>query len=213
MLQSPKKTLAKYIPIESLDKVSEMLSQGSVRLIIHRARNTKLGDFRCSSPRRIATISVNGNLNVYAFLIVFLHEYAHWQVYARFGHKVEPHGIEWKQAFGWLLRHFCALQCFHPVLRDAIEEYSLDVSAAGLGSPKLQRLLAMFDPELESAQLKKFLEDLPMNALFVASNGMTFRKEEKLRKRYRCLCMNTQRRYLFQPMASVVPIDHHHNKS
>ena len=207
MLQAAKKNLANHLPIEALDQVSELLSREGIRLVIHRGRNTKLGDFRPGPNGAPARISVNGNLNVYAFLIVFLHEYAHWQVHTRFGRRADPHGQEWKQAFGWLLRHFCHAQCFHPVLRDAIEEYSLEVAAAGLGSPKLQRLLTLFDPEPDNQHLKKFLEDLPRDTMFVAGNGMTYLKEEKLRKRYRCLCISTKRRYLFQPMASVTPVE------
>jgi hypothetical protein len=42
-----------------------------------------------------------------------------------------------------------------------------------------------------------------MQALFKLKNGRVFRKEEKLRKRYKCTEIKTRRVYLFSPIAEV----------
>jgi SprT protein len=94
---------------------------------------------------------------------------------------------------------------FSSSLKDEMIEYSFKIKAAGLASPELQRQLRMFDKEPAVENEKVFLEDIPENGLFFAANGRVFRKEDKLRKRYRCLCMRNKRTYLFNPMAEVTP--------
>ena len=42
-----------------------------------------------------------------------------------------------------------------------------------------------------------------MKALFKLKNGRVFRKDEKLRKRYKCTEVKTKRIYLFSPVAEV----------
>jgi hypothetical protein len=51
------------------------------------------------------------------------------------------------------------------------------------------------------------LEDLPYQSTFRIHDGRTFRKLEKLRKRYRCQCLKTKRMYLFNPVAQIIPAD------
>jgi len=41
-------------------------------------------------------------LNPYAFLVTYLHEVAHFLTYQRHKNLVNPHGQEWKNAFGEL---------------------------------------------------------------------------------------------------------------
>ena len=50
-----------------------------------------------------------------------------------------------------------------------------------------------------------FIESLAFDAVFTLPAGRRFRKGEKLRKRYRCLCLNNRRIYLFSPTARVIP--------
>jgi len=42
-----------------------------------------------------------------------------------------------------------------------------------------------------------------MHSLFKLKNGRVFRKEEKLRKRFKCTELKTKRIYLFSPIAEV----------
>lgn len=202
-MQATQNQLSKYFPLEAIDELMGLPSFGNLRLVIHRTRRSKLGDFRPGVNGAPTRITVNGNLNVYAFLIVFLHEYAHWEVFSKFGKRAAPHGVEWKQTFGHWLRKFTLAGCFHPTLTDAIMDYSKRVKASGIGSSTLQRLLQMFDPIIKNDDGQKYLEDIPMNALFVAANGKLYRKEALLRKRFRCQCIVSKRHYLFHPLATV----------
>jgi hypothetical protein len=42
-----------------------------------------------------------------------------------------------------------------------------------------------------------------MKTLFKLKNGRVFRKDEKLRKRFKCTEISTRRVYLFSPVAEV----------
>lgn len=205
MSKAFRETLARFVPVEALDEVVELIDIYQIQLKIRKSRLSKLGDFRPGVNGRLPQISLNGSLNVYAFLLVFLHELAHHIVWEKYGPKAAAHGKAWKETFGFLLRDFAQKGFFHPSITEAVIDYSFKVKATGLASASLQRQLRMFDKEPAYDSEKVFLEDMPEQSLFVAANGRLFRKEGKLRKRYRCLCMRNKRTYLFQPMAEVFP--------
>ncbi len=203
MHQKQIETLARFIPVVAAEQVAGLIASHRMHLNISRARRSKLGDFRPAPKGALHRISVNANLNVYAFLLVFLHELAHLLVWEEHKNKVAPHGDQWKDQFGRLIREHVALGHFHPALQQQLLEMSWKPKAAGLGHEGLTRTMALFDKEPQKAQ-GVFLEELPAQSVFQASNGRVFRKEERLRKRYRCLCLETNRRYLFHPMAKVM---------
>ena len=202
-----KENLARFVPVQAVEEVARLIESHRIQMKIRRGRLSKLGDFRPASMGRPHQVSINGNLNIYAFLMVFLHELAHLLVWEQYGKSVNPHGKPWKDSFGRLLREFVSKGFFHPSLAEAMIEYSFRVKAAGMGSPELQRQLRMFDPEPDQQSDHVFLEEVPYRSLFMAANGRVFRKEDQLRKRYRCLCLRNKRTYLFHPMAKVTPME------
>lgn len=199
-----KESLAKYVPVQALDELAGFIVQHGIHLKVRRGRLSKLGDFRPSRNGAPHIITVNGTLNIYAFLLVFYHELAHLLVWQKFGRQAQPHGNTWKETFGFLLREACDKGYFHQSISQAVYQYSFRVKAAGLADAQLQRLLQMFDKEpATEASGKILLEDVPENAIFMAANGRLFKKAEKLRKRFRCLCLTNKRNYLFHPLAEV----------
>jgi SprT protein len=50
------------------------------------------------------------------------------------------------------------------------------------------------------------LELLPFDAVFTLHGKRTFQKKEKIRTRYRCICLNTSRIYLVSANAPAVPL-------
>lgn len=202
-----KEILARFVPVQALEEVVMLIGTHCIQMKVRRGRLSKLGDFRPARQGRPHQITVNGNLNIYAFLMVFLHELAHMLVWQQHGKAVSPHGKLWKETFGYLLRDFVSKGYFHPNLEEALVDYSFGVKAAGMGSPELQRQLRLFDPEPESETGQVFLEEVPLRSLFVAANGRMFRKEDQLRKRFRCLCLRNKRTYLFHPMARVTLVE------
>ena len=90
--QAPLLQLQSYLPNGSFDEVLQYLQHYKVHLTITRQRQSILGDYRHAHEGKTHRISVNGNLNQYAFLITLLHELAHLFTYERFGHRVMAHG-------------------------------------------------------------------------------------------------------------------------
>ena len=66
--------LGKFLPPAFTTYVHDLLSQSNVVFNIVKPRTTKLGDFRRpKTPNHTAKITINNNLNPYAFLITSLH--------------------------------------------------------------------------------------------------------------------------------------------
>src|SRR6478752_3457555 len=104
--EAPLPTLRNFLPDGAYEPVSQYLFQYKVHLTITRARESVLGDYRNAVNGSNHRISVNGNLNPYAFLITLLHELAHLFTYERFGNKVQAHGQEWKNEYSKVLAKF-----------------------------------------------------------------------------------------------------------
>ena len=47
------------------------------------------------------------------------------------------------------------------------------------------------------------VEQLPVNSVFTLKDGRKFQKGERIRKRYRCTCLDNGKIYLFNPLAEV----------
>ncbi len=204
MKQHHKEILLKYFPEHTVDQVSGWLDKYSVQLKITRGRITKLGDFRPGVKVRYHRISINGDLNKYFFYLVFLHELAHLLVWNKYGRKVSPHGKQWKEEFGSLLKQALYNQYLPEELKKAVIEFSYNVKATFAANSKLWKAMKSFD---ENPTIEITIDQIPFNSYFIAANGKTFQKEEKVRTRFRCYCLVNMKRYLFHPMAVVKPLN------
>jgi SprT protein len=203
-MDKDKQVLGKYLPEQAVGLVYQSLQEKKVQLRISRKRNSKLGDFRASSNGHPHRISLNHDLNPYSFLIVFVHELAHLYVYEQYGNKVLPHGKEWKQAFRQLMEPYFALQLFPKDVHHALSFYLKNAKAANGTDLELTRVLSQFDEKKHDGIE---LETLPLGTRFVIPNGRIFVKMQKLRKRYKCQCVQSNRYYLFNPLAIVKPVE------
>lgn len=205
MRPTDKELLGSHLPAEAVAPVIKLLKENGIHLVITRNRISKLGDFKPGNAKHPHCITVNGSLNKYSFLLVFLHELSHLFVYTRCGNRVKPHGKEWKQQFGSILREALEAGLFHPSLEEELTAYSHRVKASGVADVALSRALARFDGE-NAVRGWRFLDELPRDVVFQTMNGRTFVKEEKVRTRYRCLCLDNKRRYLINPLVRVKQI-------
>src|SRR5512133_2768700 len=105
-------TLQDFLPPNTYDAVLAYLQFYHVHLTVARDRKSILGDYRHRTHASNHRISVNGNLNKYAFLITLLHELAHLLTFEKYGNKVASHGREWKAIFGQLLARFIEHKVF-----------------------------------------------------------------------------------------------------
>ena len=101
--------LSTYIPKEATLQINNWLKTYNCQLKIKKPRQTKLGDYRCPQNGKGHIISINNNLNPYAFLITLTHEIAHMMVWEKHQNKVLPHGSEWKEMFQKLMLNFLPL--------------------------------------------------------------------------------------------------------
>ncbi len=198
--EAPLLQLQSYLPEGSFNEVLFYLQHHKVHLTISRKRQSILGDYRHAHTDKNHRISVNGNLNKYAFLITLLHELAHLFTYEKFGHKVMAHGSEWKNEFSKILAKFLLQKVFPPDIEKALLLTLQNPAASSCGDEKLLRVLHKYDEKATGVHL---VEQLAEGAMFVIKGGRIFKKGEKMRKRFKCVEVKTGKLYLFSGMYEV----------
>ncbi len=194
------KILETYLPAKAAPLISRWIDYFVCEFKVSRNRNSKFGDYRHPFGGQGHRISVNYDLNQYAFLVTTVHEFAHLHTWNQHKHKVKPHGAEWKANFKRMMQPFFEMGVFPPEVKRAIENYLNNPAASSCSDLNLYRSLRQYDaPKPDHLTVEK----LPAKALFKLKDGRIFRKEERLRKRYRCVEISTKRLYLFSPVAEV----------
>ena len=192
--------LVQYMPAAAAPLIARWIDYYQCEFKISRNRATKLGDYRHPFKGEGHKISVNNNLNAYAFLVTTVHEFAHLLTWNDHKNKVRPHGEEWKRNFKRMMQPFLEQQIFPADVRLAIVNYLQNPSAASCTDLKLSRALKQYDQQRDAVSR---LEELPLNSVFKIKDGRQFKKGERLRKRYRCVCLDNGNVYLFNPLAEV----------
>lgn len=195
--------LQRYLPDPFVEMVIDLLLEYTVQFKIVKPRKTKLGDFRSQNKQGKAQITINGDLNPYSFLVTTLHEFAHLTVYLEYGHRVSPHGKEWKLHYTRLLLPVIDHPETPEVLRKALLKSTTNMKASSCTDQQLQRTLLTFDSRNDNLTP---LEELPKNSTF-ALNGKTFVKGILRRTRYLCTDVNSKRQYLVSALAHVELIE------
>ena len=201
-----------FIPDQSIDYILHWFLENKVRLRISLSRSSKTGDYRPSHQNLPPRISVNNNLNPFDFLITLVHEMAHhavWRTFAMTNHEAsprmhrrfrpKPHGQEWQYQFHQLMIPLMNTSVFPPDVLYMVEKYFTDLCVSRRYGMNLTRVLKKYD----KPDGKEFVENIPFDAVFRLPDGRLFRRKEKVRKRFRCICMNNNRIYLFSPLAQV----------
>jgi hypothetical protein len=195
--------LKNYLPSGSFDLVMPLILQYKVHLTVTRERQTKLGDYRMAHYGKNHRISVNGNLNRFAFLITLLHEIAHLLAFEQYGLKINPHGKEWKKTYSLLLKDFLEKEFFPEDIRRELLLNLHNPAASTCAEEGLIRVLRKYDTDTQQAL---WLEEIPAGSKFLIRGGRVFEKGEKLRKRFKCYELPDRRAYLFSPMFEIEKI-------
>lgn len=197
-------SLSDFLPVGTFSLVEPFLLNYKVHLTITRSRSTVLGDYRNAVAGKAHRISVNGNLNPYAFLITLLHELAHLITFVRFGNQVASHGDEWKSQFADLLKHFMQATIFPDDIKIQLLSSIKSPAASSCADDALMRVLRKYDP----VKANHFLvEEINPGEYFQLKNGKKYRRGAKIKKRIQAVEVETGRIFLFSPIYEVVKTD------
>lgn len=194
--------LAKYIPEPAVEQIARWVVEFDFKLKISRERNSKLGDYRAPQNGSNHIITVNHNLNKYAFFITLVHEIAHLSTYNKHKDRVSPHGSEWKVEYKNLMRPFLSANIFPTDILLALQKYLVNPAAASCSDVDLLRVLKRYD-ETKEGQNLVFVEKLPLKTVFKYNGGRLFEKGERVRTRYKCKEVSSGNIYLFHALAEV----------
>ena len=198
--EHPLQALQPYLPENSFEQVTFFLQHYKVHLTITRQRQTVLGDYRNAADGKNHRISVNGNLNKYAFLITLLHELAHLLAFEKYGNRIVTHGREWKSVYSNILKDFVSKKIFPADITQALTQSLHNPAASSCAEESLMRVLRHYDEKKKDTVL---LEEIPQGSYFITRDGRVFKKGEQLRKRFRCTEKNTGLTYLISPVYEV----------
>lgn len=190
--------LRKYIPERAVEPCVSLIKKHKVQLHIVGERKTRHGDYR-KLPSGQVKITVNNSLNKYRFLITLIHEFAHLKAYEDFGFGIKPHGVEWKRSFQKLMLPFINPEIFPQNLLPNLANHFRNPTASSDTDARLTILLKAYDQPNQN----NYIFEIPIGSKFRTKKGRVFIKGEKRIKRYECLCVKTQRLYVFQPHAEV----------
>ena len=190
----------RYIPKNSIEKINFWTSKTNSTIRVSKKRFTKLGDFKVISDKLY--ISVNKDLNKYAFLLTLTHELAHAFTYINYKNTVLPHGKEWKNIFQYMLLELLEIPIFPQDITTYLKIYAKNPKASKLSDINLYRALSNYD------QIKSItISDIHRGKKFTVHNECIYTKGDVLRKNIKCYNNNNGRIYLFHPLTKIKLLD------
>ena len=201
--QQVSEQLNRFLPAGTSDALAGHVVRNGVLLKIKKPRKTKYGDYRPHTNGVNHIITINGDMNPFAFMVTLVHELAHMYQYKTYGRRVKPHGEEWKSYFKQLMQPYLHSGVFPENILVALKKYMVDPKATSCVDQELQEALRTFDEKKEDTVT---VADLAPSQHFVWGQGRTFRVEGKMRKRYKCIELSTGRAFAFSALAEVKPL-------
>lgn len=176
--------LRKFLPENSMDEIIKLLLLHPIRLKVTKPRKTRLGTYSQQANGQ-DVITVNGDLNPYAFLVTLLHEFAHLIAFKQYGFKIRSHGKEWQETFASLLKPFLEQKLFPKEIIDLFERRGNQLSASQCTDPELYSLLRKYDKGNHNESVS-LLKDLDLGTIFQLVDGPVFKKLKVNRTRAVC---------------------------
>jgi SprT protein len=199
--------LQQFLPENCFEPIVFYLNKYSIQLSITQQRKTIHGNYKYDFETKKNRISVNGNLNIYAFLITLIHEIAHCVCLHEHGHRVPPHGAHWQQIYRIMLKDFVALNIFPQDILAQLQKTIQNPKASTCADPALEKILVLYNAQ-NSVQEIIYVEDVPEGAHFATSDDKIFKRLQKRRTRYLCENYHTKQQYLFPSIYQIKKIIH-----
>lgn len=192
------KVLEKYIPINAVTPIFEVIKETNVYLKVVNERVTRHGDYRRLSTGQ-HQITINSNLNQYKFLITLVHELAHLVAFSHYGRRISPHGKEWKLTFHKMMLPFLREEIFPKELLPLLFRHFENPSA----TTDTDQMLAFALKQYDAPNDLHCVFQLPNGAYFQIYNGRIFKRGNRRTKRFECVEVKTGRVYIFDPNTEV----------
>ena len=199
------KVSGKYFPPEAIDFAWFYFDTCNFSLKITNSRSTKKGDFKYYKDKnRITEITVNGDLCSYDFLLVYIHELAHYMVYRHHDiFKAKAHGQEWQFFFKKLLDNVIEQTALPQDIREAFHYHSLHIKSSTVLDQQLELALDKYRTKREGVV---YLKDLSVGDHFIC-RGSLFKIDSFARTRVHCTLVKANRKYLISGIMEVKKVD------
>jgi hypothetical protein len=199
--------LKSFLPPLCGDLVDAIHGRLACDVIVTRPRRSKLGDHRPPGRGRLRhRITINEDLNPYAFLTTLLHEVAHattWERYRSVRFWRRPHGPEWQREFKALVTPVLEAGVLPPDVTTALANALHSPRASSCTDRQLSLALARHDPP--RPHLVR-VEELAVGTLFRLAQGDVFQAGRTLRTRRSCIDCRTGQEYRVHGLALVEPL-------
>ncbi|MBA3705937.1 MAG: SprT-like domain-containing protein [Bacteroidetes bacterium] len=190
------------MPEKAVPVIAEWIYKFDFKLKIKKSRSSKYGDYRPPINEENHVITINHDMNKYAFLVTLIHEIAHLSNWNKHQDRVRPHGDEWKLHYKLLMQQFLIPDIFPVEVITALRKYMNNPAASSCSDLNLLRVLKKYDIRQNTV----LLEELNLGATFSYNNSRHFIKGEQVRKRFKCKEIKTNRMYLFNPLTEVTKV-------
>jgi SprT protein len=193
--------LSAKIPMAAVSHVMNLWKDYPFNFSITKSRKSCLGNYRLKDGQHF--ITVNGDSNIYSFLVTLVHEIAHQHVTLKmrlFRKKPAPHGVEWKTTFSSLMQPLLTEAVFPEEILKVLKKHMVNPAASSTRDPLLVKALGIFN-ETEYSDAPK-LSEIPTGKIFVFNNKR-YRKIENRRTRTLVECTSSKKKYT---IASYAPI-------
>lgn len=196
----PVNTLQQYLPAGAYELVTRYLHQYKVHLTVSKERQSVLGDYRIPVGYQNHRISVNGNLNPYAFLITLVHELAHLLAFEQYGRRIKAHGPEWQGVYSAMLAEMLSLDILPGDITEELVRSMRNPAASTCAETSLTRVLNRYDKNEDGLTP---VEQLQNGQRFATKDGRVFQRGDKRRTRFFATETATGKIYLFSGLYRV----------
>ena len=191
--------LKRHVPDNAVHYCYDLWAAHPFHFRVTRSRNTKLGDYRYDRRNGDHIITINHDLNIYSFLITYIHEVAHQYVQIRYGKRMKPHGDEWRQAFIDLMQPLLNDLIFPVEVLKPLRKYMLRPGASTTSNAPLYSALRRYDGTDDGLEPLSSVEN---GDIFEFNNRM-FERLYLRRTRVVCRELTSSRKYLIPQTAFV----------
>lgn len=190
------------VPIESIAYLVNLWKNEPFSFTITKSRKTCLGNYTFKNKQHL--ITVNGDSNLYSFLITLVHEIAHQHVTIKYNPKriknILPHGVEWKNCFTQLISPLLTNVVFPEDILEILKLHMKNPAASSVRDPNLVKVLNKYS-EKENRN-STVLEELQAGTFFLF-NKQIYKKIEDRRTRTLVELAKTKKKFTILSHAEV----------